>query len=61
MQQNPLDPYGDRFNPILEGSGGGNRFLGGSGGGVVYMEVVTQLLLDGEISSNGEGPKQMND
>lgn len=43
MQQKPFEQYGNPFNPIFEGSGGGNRFYGGSGGGVIYIEVAVLL------------------
>jgi hypothetical protein len=56
MQQTPLPPYGNRFNPVFEGSGGGNRYSGGPGGGVIYFEIVKTLILNGGISSNGRKP-----
>lgn len=49
--------YGDRFAPILPGSGGGFNsyysFWGGAGGGVVILNVTGTLNNSGTISSNG--------
>lgn len=55
-------PYGIPSNPIFEGSGGSNTITctGGSGGGVVIVGAY-DLVIDGEVSSNGvEGSSNSN-
>lgn len=51
-------PYGSVKNPVDYGSGGGRNtrysYDGGSGGGVVDLNVAGTLTVDGTIKSNGE-------
>ncbi|MCD6459956.1 hypothetical protein J7L67_04735 [bacterium] len=50
-------PYGSLTNPVDYGSGGGRNtyysYLGGSGGGIIDIDVSGTLTLDGTIRSNG--------
>ena len=63
----PRKVYGKYSDPIFEGSGGGGIPLQtdnfstpyGSGGGVIYIEVINQLQCDGFISSNGLSSKNL--
>lgn len=45
------DAYGDAILPIYPGSGGGDT--GGAGGGLVWMRVLDNALVNGAISANG--------
>ena len=45
--------YGDSFYPKYQGSGGGG-YLGGYGGGVIFINILSDLLIDGMIQSDGE-------
>jgi hypothetical protein len=46
--------YGSVTEPMNFGSGGGTGYgLGASGGGAVYLNIIGNLTVDGEISSNG--------
>lgn len=47
--------YGSALNPNNSGSGGGScsSGVGGSGGGFLHLEVVTSLVVNGEINTNG--------
>ncbi|WAR26294.1 hypothetical protein MAR_011998 [Mya arenaria] len=44
-------PYGDLYIPVAHGSGGGQT-NGGTGGGVLHMEVAHTLAVDGYIKAN---------
>ncbi|CAK82391.1 unnamed protein product (macronuclear) [Paramecium tetraurelia] len=55
----PRQAYGDPFNPLFEGSGGGGNYFGGYGGGVIYFQSVN-IILDGVIEANG-GASQRDD
>jgi hypothetical protein len=51
--------YDDLFAPVQWGSGGGNRFLdcacpGGVGGGRIKLNVGGVLMLNGQLSANGQ-------
>ncbi|MBI9051564.1 MAG: Ig-like domain-containing protein [Anaerolineaceae bacterium] len=48
-------PYGDVYQPITMGSGGGNvsSYQGGAGGGVLHLLVNIELENNGTISMNG--------
>jgi hypothetical protein len=55
-------PYGDEFQPISFGSGGGGggisadnvgKTVGGSGGGLIKISATNAMILDGLVSSNG--------
>ena len=47
--------YGNRYAPILPGSGGGAHAQGraGNGGGVIWLEATQAMNLDGILSANG--------
>lgn len=47
--------YGSALKPNISGSGGGScsSGVGGSGGGYLHLEVVTSLLINGEINADG--------
>ena len=51
-------PYGDAAYPVLPGSGGGRGNLttdhGSAGGGVVWLEIAGDAVVDGVISANGQ-------
>lgn len=50
------DIYGDQYNPITLGSGGGNGpngSSGGNGGGAIHLIVNNAVTLNGVISANG--------
>lgn len=54
-------PYGNAQQPTTLGSGGGRQagwgfLLGGTGGGVIRLDVGGRLTVDGMISANGGGP-----
>ena len=55
-------PYGSVKNPVDYGSGGGSNTtygsLGGSGGGIIDLNVVGTLTVDGTIISNGSNGQQ---
>lgn len=48
--------YGSALNPNISGSGGGScsSANGGSGGGLLHLQVVNFLLVNGEITTDGE-------
>ncbi len=49
-------PYGDLYEPYMFGSSGGpgvGREAGGTGGGIIWMNVTGFILIDGEVSANG--------
>ena len=52
---NPGSTYGDRFQPIELGSGGGCLYncLGGTGGGAIRMVVSDTLTNNGSITADG--------
>ena len=41
-------PYGDYTNPRVFGSGGGLGGSAGSGGGVLSLEIVDALVVEGK-------------
>ncbi|CAK78049.1 unnamed protein product (macronuclear) [Paramecium tetraurelia] len=47
----PREAYGNPFNPLFEGSGGGGNYFGGYGGGVIYFQ-------NGTIETNGESSQR---
>ena len=48
-------PYGHLFHPEVIGSSGGgsSEYLGGNGGGTIWMNVTGILHNDGHIQTNG--------
>jgi len=44
--------YGSLEEPMDLGSGGGNQ--GGAGGGAIIIELSEKLIIDGQLSANGE-------
>ncbi|KAL4226615.1 hypothetical protein ACF0H5_014598 [Mactra antiquata] len=46
-------PYGDLYQPVNHGSGG-RLTSGGTGGGVLHMEIAHTLAVDGYIKANSE-------
>ena len=54
--------YGDLYEPVSLGSGGGgvNGGPGGDGGGAIYLNISGTLTLDGEIRSNGTKSTYIN-
>ncbi|EAS06334.2 transmembrane protein, putative (macronuclear) [Tetrahymena thermophila SB210] len=67
IQSRPL--YGNPFNPIFEGSGGGGDETdtnisqnSSSGGGVIYLESILQVYINQKstIQSNGNGTNDKN-
>ncbi|CAD8077677.1 unnamed protein product [Paramecium sonneborni] len=55
----PREAYGNPFNPLFEGSGGGGNYFGGYGGGVIYLQSVNNII-NGRIEANG-GSSQRDD
>ncbi|CAD8156227.1 unnamed protein product [Paramecium pentaurelia] len=53
----PRQAYGNPFNPLFEGSGGGGNYFGGYGGGVIYFQSVN-IIIDGIIEANGESSQR---
>ncbi len=54
-------PYGSsNARPVYAGSGGGSgtgggAFIGGAGGGLVWLVVTNQVTVDGTLTANGAG------
>ena len=44
-------PYGNIHDPVMYGSGGGGA-LGGIGGGILRLDVLNLLVVDGYIRAN---------
>lgn len=43
------------FFPVFEGSGGGGKYFGGTGGGIIFI-IGKYLKLDGKIEADGLPP-----
>ena len=45
--------YGNPFNPLFEGSGGGSNIIKDEfGGGVIYIEATYNVIIDGVVDSS---------
>ncbi|KAJ7340196.1 hypothetical protein OS493_002927 [Desmophyllum pertusum] len=53
-------PYGDYTNPRVFGSGGGLGGSAGSGGGVLSLEIVDALVVEGTITVSGSAGAASN-
>ena len=57
--QAPTATYGDPINPLSPGSAGGNYQYGfflSSGGGLVRIVAISNVLVNGQITANGLSP-----